>query len=244
MKYRPDIDGLRAIAIAPVLLFHSGVPGFSGGYVGVDVFFVISGYVIALSLKEDLETGKFSILRFYTKRIRRIFPALFVMVLVAFVMGYLLLLPSAFLDLSLSTLASAGFVSNVYFWKNSSYFAADASTRPLLHTWSLSVEEQYYVFTPILMFVIFRWFRERWLLLLGPIVAASFVISLLAAKYAANANFYLLPSRVWELLIGTLLALAPPRPLSRRLLNEAHGACMYRWSWRFARKLSPPTQRL
>ncbi|MEQ9607793.1 MAG: acyltransferase, partial [Kiloniellaceae bacterium] len=117
MKYRPDVDGLRAVAILPVVLFHSGVSGFSGGFVGVDVFFVISGYVIALSLQEDLDKGRFSIWRFYAKRIRRIFPALFVTIAATCVCAYLLLLPSFYIDFSQSLLAASVFLSNVYFWR-------------------------------------------------------------------------------------------------------------------------------
>lgn len=223
MKYRADIDGLRALAIAPVLLFHTGVPGFSGGYVGVDTFFVISGFVIAGGLKEDVYAGRFSIMRFYVKRIRRIFPALLVSLVATFVAGCFLLLPPELLDLSNSMLACAAFVSNVYFWKSSSYFAPDSSTRPLLHTWSLSVEEQYYVFIPLAIFLVFRFLKARWLWLFAPAATASFLLSVFATKYAASANFYLVPTRAWEMLLGTMLALAPLPPLKSRLLNEAVG---------------------
>ncbi|MBR1092294.1 acyltransferase [Bradyrhizobium manausense] len=221
MKYRADIDGLRAAAVVPVVLFHSGFPGFSGGYVGVDIFFVISGFVITLGLKDDLEAGRFSIFRFYVKRIRRIFPALAVTILATFVAAYFVLLPEAMVDLSRSMMASAAFLSNVYFWKSSSYFAADSSTRPLLHTWSLSVEEQYYVFIPLAVYVTYIWIRSRWLIAFGLAAILSFGLSLYATRYAASANFYLLPTRAWELLIGTLLALFSERIVLGRRSAEA-----------------------
>ncbi|WP_157019135.1 acyltransferase family protein [Mesorhizobium xinjiangense] len=223
MKYRPDIDGLRAVAILPVLLFHSGVAGFSGGFVGVDVFFVISGYVIALSLLDDLENDRFSIWRFYAKRIRRIFPALFVTVAVTFVVAWLLLLPSFFIDFSKSLVAASLFVSNIYFWKASGYFAADAIFRPLLHTWSLSVEEQYYLFMPVAAFIIYKYLARRWLLTLLPAILASLALSVYATSTAPTANFFLLPTRAWELLVGAALALGTIPIVRTRWLAESLG---------------------
>jgi peptidoglycan/LPS O-acetylase OafA/YrhL len=208
MKYRPDVDGLRAVAILPVLLFHSGAGAFSGGFVGVDVFFVISGYVIARSLQEDLDNGRFSVWRFYAKRIRRIFPALFVTIAVTCLFAYLLLLPAFYIDFSQSLLAASAFLSNVYFWKTSGYFAADAAFRPLLHTWSLSVEEQFYLFMPVAMYVIYSFFSRRWLLFLLPAILVSLGLSIFLTSTGPTANFYLLPTRAWELLIGAILALA------------------------------------
>ena len=224
MKYRPDVDGLRAVAILPVVLFHAGVTGFSGGFVGVDVFFVISGYVIALSLHEDLEQGRFSIWRFYAKRIRRIFPALFVTIAVTCVFAYLLFLPSFYLGFSQSLLAASIFLSNVYFWKDSGYFAADAIFRPLLHTWSLSVEEQFYLFMPIAMYIIYRFFGKRWLLLLLPAILASLALSTFLTSTGPTANFFLLPTRAWELLIGAVLALGRLPTVQSRWLGEVLGA--------------------
>ncbi|OHV76832.1 acyltransferase family protein [Rhizobium sp. LCM 4573] len=223
MKYRPDVDGLRAVAILPVLLFHSGVSGFSGGFVGVDVFFVISGYVIAMSLLSDLENGKFSIFRFYAKRVRRIFPALFVTVAVTCVIAYLLFIPSYFLDFSKSLLATSIFMSNMYFWKASGYFAADSVFSPLLHTWSLSVEEQYYIFMPIATFIIYRFLGKRWLLTLLPVILVSFALSVYATTTAPTANFYVLPTRAWELLIGAALALGTIPVVRSRWLAEVIG---------------------
>lgn len=223
MKYRADVDGLRAVAVLPVLLFHAGVAGFDGGFVGVDVFFVISGYVITLRLLSDLEQGKFSIVDFYERRIRRIFPALFFMIALTTVVAYFLLLPPNFEDYSMSAVATALFGSNIYFWKFSGYFDPSAMLRPLLHTWSLAVEEQYYIFMPIAMYVAYRYFKARWLLVFLPVVILSFALSVYATTTAPTANFFMLPTRAWELLVGAMLVLTPlPQP-SRRGVAEAIG---------------------
>ena len=167
MKYRADIDGLRALAVISVVLYHVGIETFSGGFVGVDIFFVISGYVIAGRL---LEVRDFhSIADFYVRRIRRIFPALFVTVVVTWLIATLLFLPAQLEDLSRSTLATALSASNFYFWKNSGYFDASAHLRPLLHTWSLAVEEQYYLLLPAMIYVIANFFRRRWAFFLLPV---------------------------------------------------------------------------
>jgi peptidoglycan/LPS O-acetylase OafA/YrhL len=220
IRYRADIDGLRAVAVIPVVLFHAGIPAFSGGFIGVDVFFVISGYVISLSLLSDVRDGKFSILSFYERRVRRIFPALFATLLVTYLYASLVFLPSHLKDLSESLVAATLFVSNIYFWKDSGYFAAEAVYRPLLHTWSLSVEEQFYIFMPIAIYVIARWFRSRWLPTLLPVLLMSLVLSVLATETAPTANFYLLPTRAWELLIGAMLALSPLPAIRRRAWRE------------------------
>ena len=207
MTYRPDIDALRGIAVLSVLLFHLGVPFFSGGFVGVDVFFVISGYVIAKTIQNDLVDGKFSILKFYNKRIRRIFPALFAMFSVSFIAAYVFLLPHLFDSFAQSLIASSLFVSNMYFWRHSGYFEAGALSTPLLHTWSLSVEEQYYIFFPVLAFIVFKYLDKKWLTYLLPVLLLSFALSIYATGIAPTANFFFAPTRVWELLIGAILAL-------------------------------------
>jgi peptidoglycan/LPS O-acetylase OafA/YrhL len=221
--YRPDIDGLRAIAVIPVVLFHAGVSLFTGGYVGVDVFFVISGYVISKSLLSDIHQGRFSISKFYERRVRRIFPALMATFAVTWLLAWLLFLPSYFIDYSKSLFSSSLFFSNMYFWKYSGYFANGAELRPLLHTWSLSVEEQYYVVAPIALYLIARFCRSRWLMVLGPAALASLALSIWAAKNGPTANFFLLPTRAWELLLGAMLALRPPPPLPHPFLKQALG---------------------
>ena len=221
--YRPDIDGLRAIAVLSVVLYHAAVAATSGGFVGVDVFFVISGYVISKSLQADLERGHFSVMSFYERRVRRIFPAMFVMFAATWLVAFMLLLPTYFADYSQSLAASAGFVSNVYFWKASGYFANGANLRPLLHTWSLSVEEQFYLFAPLTLFAVHRWFGRRWALVLGPAAVASLALSAYAARIGPTANFFLLPTRAWELLLGAVLQLRPPAQLKARWVRELIG---------------------
>jgi len=222
-KYRTDIDGLRAVSILAVMCFHFGLPAF-GGYVGVDVFFVISGYVITLSLLGDLVAGKFSILAFYERRVRRIFPALIFTFILCWLAAWLLFLPADFLDFSNSLLSSATFVSNIYFWKNSGYFDTSAQLRPLLHTWSLSVEEQFYVFMPIAVYLTHRFLRARWLLAFVPVLLASFALSAFATYTAPTANFFVLPTRAWELLLGALLVFAH-LPAARGRIAEALALC-------------------
>jgi Predicted acyltransferases len=157
--YRSDIDGLRAVAVGAVVLFHIGIANFSGGFAGVDVFFVISGYLITSIIIEDMRTGSFSIGRFYERRIRRIFPALFVVLAASCVAASILLLPQDFKSFGDSLAAATLFVSNVFFWKTTDYFSGPVHLKPLLHTWSLAVEEQFYVAFPLLLVAIQRWGR-------------------------------------------------------------------------------------
>ena len=221
MKYRADIDGLRALAVGAVVLYHVGIESFGGGFVGVDIFFVISGYVIAGRLVGVQDFA--SIADFYVRRIRRIFPALFVTVLVTWVIAAFLFLPAQFDDLSRSTVATGLSVSNFYFWRNSGYFDASSHLRPLLHTWSLSVEEQYYLLLPAMVYAISRFGKGRWVLFLLPVAIVSFALSAYAAKVAPTANFMLLPTRIWELLLGGLMVFAPIPQLPSRLMREALG---------------------
>lgn len=223
MKYRADIDGLRAIAVLSVFLFHLGIAGFSGGFVGVDIFFVISGYVIARSIEDDLDYGRFSVWRFYNKRIRRIFPALFATLVMTWAASYILLLPEFFKNFSESFTASAAFVSNIYFWREWGYFSPDSMTKPLLHTWSLSVEEQYYIFAPLFTWVIYSFFHRKWRVTLLPLLLISLGLSIFAMTKAPTANFYLLPTRAWELLLGALLAHSSPNPLRSKSAREILG---------------------
>lgn len=217
MKHRDDIDGLRAIAVLSVALFHFNLGGLSGGYTGVDVFFVISGYVIANSIVSDTQDGTFSVSNFYVKRIRRIFPAYAAMLLATTLVACLALLPPDLLDYSKSLLSTAAFASNFYFWKSSGYFAAAAHTMPLLHTWSLAVEEQFYIFAPIMVHFIFRFGMRARAAILIPLIVLSFAVGVLAVFVGPTAGFFLLPTRAWELFLGVLLSMinlsAPSRPM-------------------------------
>ena len=220
VKYRPDVDGLRAIAVLSVLLFHGGVAALSGGFVGVDVFFVISGFVIATKLIEEIEEGKFSIANFYVRRIRRILPALVAVMVACCAAALVFFLPDALRDFSRSLLATAVFFSNVFFWKSSGYFETAALDRPLLHTWSLAIEEQFYIVIPIALYLLMVYAR-RWTFMLFAIAAtASLGLSIFVTDTAPTANFFLLPTRAWELLLGVLVALVPWPAPSTRMLRE------------------------
>jgi peptidoglycan/LPS O-acetylase OafA/YrhL len=217
--YRRDIDGLRAVAVTPVVLFHAGVSPFSGGFVGVDVFFVISGYLITSIIAGEIAAGKFTILKFYERRVRRILPALFATLAVTAVASAALLLPRDFRDFGQSAVAATLFGSNVLFWLEGDYFGAGVLTRPLLHTWSLAVEEQYYIVIPLLMMLLAR-LRRNALLWTAVICAISFAAAQWALSRYPTATFYLSPFRFWELGIGGLLALgAAPAIRSRPVLE-------------------------
>ncbi|GIU09734.1 MULTISPECIES: acyltransferase family protein [unclassified Shewanella] len=206
MRYRAEVDGLRALAVIPVILFHAGFNQFSGGFVGVDVFFVISGYLITSIILNELEQEKFSILNFYERRARRILPVLFFVILVCIPFAWLWLMPLDLQDFFQSIVAVATFSSNILFWLESDYFDTAAELKPLLHTWSLAVEEQYYIFFPLLLMML--WGMGKRVILVA--FAIIFLLSLSLAQWAAfnapSANFYLLPTRGWELLIGVFAA--------------------------------------
>ncbi len=206
MKYRPEIDGLRAVAVVPVILFHAGFSTFSGGFVGVDVFFVISGYLITTIILSEMEQGTFALVNFYERRARRILPALFLVMFVSLPFAWLWLMPSDMKDFSQSLLAVSSFLSNILFWRESGYWDAASQLKPLLHTWSLAVEEQYYVFFPLFLIIMWR-YTKRWILFSFMLVAG---ISLATAQWGAyhqpSATFYLLPTRGWELAIGAGIA--------------------------------------
>ncbi|WOJ95029.1 acyltransferase family protein [Congregibacter variabilis] len=206
LKYRPEIDGLRAIAVIPVIFFHAGLNIFSGGFVGVDVFFVISGYLITTLLIEDIQGGHFSIVRFYERRARRILPALFFVMLCCMPFAWAWMLPVEMRDFSESLIAVSLFGSNILFWQESGYFQSAAELKPLLHTWSLAVEEQYYVVFPL--FLMFTWSigKNRVLLLVLGLVLISFLLGEWGWRYKPDANFYLAPTRAWELLVGSITA--------------------------------------
>lgn len=207
MKYRADIDGLRALAVIPVLLYHAGVPGFPGGFVGVDIFFVISGYLICGMIDADIRGGSFSLGNFYKRRILRILPALFVMFLVTSVMAYLYCLPVELEDYARSLASAVGSISNIYFAGTAGYFDAPAETKPLLHTWSLGVEEQFYLIVPLLMLLAWRIAPKRAGLLFAAAAALSFAAALAVSYRNTSFAFYLTPFRAWELALGALLSI-------------------------------------
>lgn len=215
VKYRAYIDGLRAIAVLAVLLFHADL-GVTGGYVGVDVFFVISGFLITGLILKDLDTDRFSIVRFWERRIRRIMPALAVVVLVTLVAGYFLLLPQGFKELGESVSAQALLGSNVYFWIKSwigaGYFAPAAEVKPLLHTWSLAVEEQFYLLFPFLLLALKRFARNSLVPAIVLVGGISFGLSVYSSYRYPSVNFYFLHTRAWELLLGAFLAAQPANP--------------------------------
>ena len=218
--YRADIDGLRALAVVPVVLYHTGLTAFHGGYIGVDIFFVISGYLITSILYRDIRLSRYSIKGFYERRIRRIFPALFAMLAVSTIAAIALLLPIDLIAFGHSVAWTIFFAPNVEFFRHSSYFAPLAITQPLLHTWSLGVEEQFYVGFPLLLYVL----RRRSLRTIVIVIAALAVISLGLSIWRTSVNpdeaFYLPHTRAWELLLGSLVALAGPTRRPTPLVGE------------------------
>ena len=213
INYRPEIDGLRAIAVISVILFHlqiniNGYQLFRGGYIGVDIFFVISGYLISsIIFRELVKTGNFLFMKFYERRIRRILPVLIFVIIVSMPFAWIYLYPSALVDFSKSILSSLGFISNHYFHHSANAYSAESSLLlPFLHTWSLSIEEQFYVIYPIIIFFIFKYLKNN----LVQIIVFVLFVSLFIAEWASwnysVANFYFLPTRIWELLSGSLLA--------------------------------------
>lgn len=217
MRFRKDIEGLRAVAVLPVILSHAGYTTFAGGFVGVDVFFAISGFLITGILLDELAGGRFSIGRFYERRVRRLLPALFVMISVSALFAMPLMLPSQLELFAKGALAILVFCSNFFFWKNVDYFAAPAAENPLIHTWSLAVEEQFYLFFPLLLWLLARiGFRNRdFAIAIFLMSAASFAIAEWGWPRYPSPNFYLLPSRAWELGLGALAALAIRHPSHR-----------------------------
>ncbi|MCC5810478.1 MAG: acyltransferase, partial [Ectothiorhodospiraceae bacterium] len=207
MTYRPEIDGLRAIAVLAVILFHAGFSLFSGGYVGVDVFFVISGYLITTIIITDLERGRFSLRRFYERRARRILPALFFVLLCCVPFAWVWMLPRQFMEFSQALVAVGLFASNILFWRKSGYFAPAAEENPLLHTWSLAVEEQFYIGFPLLMLIAWRFGRNPIFWTVAGLSLLSLMLAELGWRNAPAANFYLLPTRAWEIGAGALCAL-------------------------------------
>ncbi len=207
MQYRSEIDGLRAVAVLPVIAFHAGSETFSGGFVGVDVFFVISGYLITSILLKDLAQGQFSLIGFYDRRARRILPALFTVIVACIPVAWAWMTPLAFKDFGQSIAAVVLFASNFLFWWETDYFAAEAELKPLLHTWSLAIEEQFYLFFPLLLALFWKAGPRRLLGLIVVLSLASLAFGEWAGRNAPAANFYLPFSRVWELFAGAICAI-------------------------------------
>ena len=208
MKYRAEIDGLRALAVIPVILYHAGFKLFGGGFIGVDVFFVISGYLITSIIFAELETGSFSLMHFYERRARRVLPALFVVMFACLPFAWFWMLPDAMEQFLESLVATSTFVSNISFWRTSGYFDSATELKPLIHTWSLALEEQYYLLFPIFMIATWK-LGKRWIYGLLTVV---FVFSLagaqlISATHYQQFGFYMLPTRGWELLIGAFIAI-------------------------------------
>jgi len=223
--YRPDIDGLRAIAVVAVLGFHAFPEVFPGGFTGVDIFFVISGFLISGIILGELQAGHFTFGRFYARRIRRIFPALALVLTATLILGWWALSPYEFAQLGGHVAAGAGFVSNLLLFHESGYFDTNSALKPLLHLWSLGVEEQYYLVWPLLLFFLRKHMERIFWLILG-VAAASFVLNILLVHRQPSADFYLPATRFWELMIGSIAAyrelhVARPMNLPRNLTSVA-----------------------
>lgn len=217
LKYRPDIDGLRAVAVLPVILFHLDIGWFTGGYVGVDVFFVISGYLIAGLISNEMAAGTYSVANFYLRRARRIFPALFVTCAVTSVLVLLFCLPSDAERFARSLSAATLFASNIYFYVTADYFGSALQSEPLVHTWSLAIEEQFYIFFPLVLWLLRRYLAAGEKPIMFALALISFGLSAWLVERDPGAAFYLLQSRAWELLLGALLAIGAVPPIRSRL---------------------------
>jgi peptidoglycan/LPS O-acetylase OafA/YrhL len=225
--YRADIDGLRAVAVLSVVFFHAHIAGFTGGFIGVDVFFVISGFLITSIIANDMFRGDFSFLAFYERRMRRIFPALFFLLFSCTLIAAVLLAPPDFLDFSKALVATTCFLSNFYFLGHAGtggYFANLSGLEGLLHTWSLAVEEQFYLLFPAILFALIKWTRRRAVHWISVLALVSFLLSIKLMHHHPSSAFYMLFPRAWELLIGSLLALRAVPPINRRWMRELAGA--------------------
>ncbi len=220
MNYRADIDGIRAIAVTAVILFHYGVIGFSGGFVGVDVFFVLSGYLISSIIFDKLEKGRFEFGNFYFRRIRRLFPVYVVVMAVTFALAYAFMLPREFREFGQSLVASTVYISNILFFLEAGYFDTASHLKPLLHTWSLSVEEQFYVIFPFVAWLCARLSRKNLFIFFAILTLASFIAAVSYIKTDTSAVFYLYPFRAWEMFLGTLLATRFIPPIASRTWNN------------------------
>ena len=219
IQYRSDIDGLRALAVLPVMLFHAGASWLPGGFVGVDVFFVISGYLISSIILREVQSGKFSLASFYERRARRILPALLVMLLVTAIAFQVISLPDQAVSASESGIAALLSLSNFYFWKESGYFSPESEFMPFLHTWSLAVEEQFYVLFPLILIALWRFnLSIKAFIFFGTI--AAFFISLWLSMNKPSLAYYMRASRAWELAIGAMIASGSIPEIKGRVLSQ------------------------
>ena len=217
-EYRPDIDGLRAIAVLTVVGFHAFPGWVKGGFIGVDIFFVISGFLISLIIFSNLERDSFSLAEFYRRRIKRVFPALLLVMVTCYVFGWFVLFADEYMQLGKHIAAGAGFVSNFALWNESGYFDSAAETKPLLHLWSLAIEEQFYIFWPLLL--AFMWKRKlSFVTVTATVATISFAVNIYAINHDPTAAFFLPVPRFWELMIGGLLAYVA---LHKPQLNHQH----------------------
>lgn len=229
LHYRKEIDGLRALAVISIVFFHAGLSVFDGGFVGVDVFFVISGFLITSIIFKDVQQHKFSYLNFYERRARRLLPALFCVILVSIIFAWAWMLPNDITEFSQSILSVFFFVSNFFFWKDSGYFSTSSEFRPLLHTWSLGVEEQFYLIFPVILIICLAIKRTYAISILFLIGACSFAFSMWASIYKPTLAFFLIPARIWEFMLGSLAAMVVLTPrlhihVQKQLLKEIIGA--------------------
>ena len=207
MEYRPDIDGLRAVAVLLVLVFHfSLVPAITAGFLGVDIFFVISGFLITGILRHQLDSGSLNLATFYTNRVRRLAPALSVTLIGIMLVGFVWFFPSELIELTKQIVASQFYIANIYFWRNVDYFGLGAHSVYLLHTWSLGVEEQFYLLYPLFLILLDRYLKRIffWYVILFAFIF-SFGVNIIFIQWKPWATFYLLPPRAWELLLGAMV---------------------------------------
>ena len=236
MTYRRDIDGLRGVAVLSVIFFHAGFSWFQGGFTGVDVFFVISGYLITTIIQKEIDEERFRLANFYERRVRRIMPALFVTIVATWIVAFLLYMPPEFKSYSASVATTATFASNILFWRQGGYFAGPAEIKPLLNIWSLAVEEQFYLLFPVTMIFLARFGHKTRLFVISLVLLISLALSIRGTSHAPGAAFFLTPSRAWELMLGAVFAFDFLKVKQSRWIAESAavtGLSMILWSVSF-----------
>jgi peptidoglycan/LPS O-acetylase OafA/YrhL len=223
-SYRPEIDGLRALAVLSVLLFHAGFTTLRGGFIGVDIFFVISGWLITSAIVAKVEAGTFQTLKFYERRARRILPCLYFVMIATAPFALYWMPPGDLIAFSKSILAVLTFISNIYFWQSSSYFDTHSELKPLLHTWSLGVEEQFYILFPIAFGLFWKFGKRVFIYVLVTVAIMSLLLAQWSSTRHPTADFYSLPTRAFEMLIGSLAFLSNAKLL--RWKEQKTGECL------------------